>query len=419
MSEKEQLRSNSELLISRRHFLYGALGAGVLAVGLGGFAAPGKAFAASSDVVSLDVPEDAVFTQADCTQVDAAECVAMLGSFELPYGTLLWTNGDAFAACLFPTETAKPLTQAGYLNLKSGYWATLLEAAIGADEGFDIYDIRLNDHGAIWTEANIFSNVWRVYTAVFADNVLGAATKVDEGDGDWETPTIAAVGGNAFWQVLPDLNGTMTTEDSLLKKAAFGNDSSDVVYSSTGRMSTPIYPLYDSLVITPRTDTDLVHYQLTLLDAQTGDTKDQLVLPQAMRPLEAGWGNTGFIFSFDGIYDYGGGIANLGTYTPQSIDGPGDYEGKTWFQFNRSPTAPSAWFRNTFVVKSTQSVCGIDLVNKTYFTIDVESGSDNYGDYLASTGMNGSIVTFANVDSKSIDGTESKYTLVRVWAPIR
>ena len=34
-----------------------------------------------------------------------------------------------------------------------------------------------------------------------------------------------------------------------------------------------------------------------------------------MKPLEAGYGNTGFMFSFDAGYQYGGGIASIGTYT--------------------------------------------------------------------------------------------------------
>jgi len=405
-------------MLSRRHFLYGAFGVGVLAASFGGSAFTKTAFAADDQVTYLDVPEDAVFDQEDCTLGTASDYMILLGSFELPYGTLVWTNGDTVAACLFPTETSKPLTQAGVLFLGTGNSVVLLAAAVGTAQGFEIYDIRASEQGIVWTEANIFSNVWRIYTATFNGDALGDAIQVDEGDGDWETPTIAAVGAYAFWQVLPRLDGAKRTEDSVLKKAGFGKTDVDTVYTSEGRMSTPPYPLKDSLVITPRTKTDTVHYQLTLLDAETNETKDSLVLPQAMRPLEAGWGNTGFNFCFDGIYSYGGGIANLGTYTPQDSEGPGDYEGKTWFHFEKSPTAPPCWCRDWFMVKSNIQVCGVNLKDKVYFVIDVESGSDNYGDYLASTGMNGSVVTYANIDSKSVEGTTRKCCLVRVWAPL-
>ena len=410
--------SNRELLLSRRHFLYGAVGVGVLATSFGGSAFTGTAFASDEDIAYVEVPEDAVFNQEDCTIGATSDFMILVGAFELPYGTLVWTNGDAIAACLLPTETSKPLTQAGVLFLGNGHYTVLLEAAIGAAQGFDIYDVRANDQGIVWTEANVFSNVWHIYTATFNGEAIGEAVKVDEGGSDWETPTIAAVGAYAFWQVLPSLSGTKLTESSVLKRASFGKAEADTVYASEGRMSTPPYPLRDSLVITPRTKTDTVHHQLTLLDAKTGEAQDTLVLPQAMKPLEAGWGNTGFTFSFDGGYNHGGGIANQGTYTPQSTKAPGDYLGRTWFHFTRSPTAPPCWCRDWFMVKSIRAVCGVNLKDKVYFVIDIENGSDTYGDYLASTGMNGSVVTYANINSKSIEGTTRKCCLVRVWAPL-
>ncbi|MCL2889191.1 MAG: Tat pathway signal protein, partial [Eggerthellaceae bacterium] len=274
-----------------------------------------------------------------------------------------------------------------------------------------------NEKGMIWTEANIFSNIWRVYTATYEGYEMGEVLQLDEGDGDWETPTIAAVGSHAFWQVLPRLGGAKIQEKSLLKRAGFGKRTSDIIFTSVGRMCTPIYALKDSLVITPRTNTDSVHHQMTLLDAITGETKDKLVLPPSMRPLEAGWGKHGFIFCFDGGYDYGGGIAHLGTYTPQTTVNPDDYAGKAWFHFNRYPTAPSCWCRDLFIVKSMYSIYGIDHAKKQYFIIDIESGSDTYGDYLATTGMTGSFVAFSNIHSRSIDGTIRKCCLVRVWAP--
>ncbi|MCL1799713.1 MAG: twin-arginine translocation signal domain-containing protein [Eggerthellaceae bacterium] len=411
-------QTNGELLISRRHFLYGALGAGALAAGLGSVARPGQAFADDEEVEYLEVPEESVFShEPDCTLVPASELVLNVGTYELPYGTLIWANGDTVAACLFPTETAAPLTQAGILFLGNGSTTVVLEAALGTAQGFEIYDIRANEQGVVWTEANIFSNTWRIYAAPFNGEAIGEATMVDEGGSDWETPTIAAVGSHAFWQVLPHLGGEKTSEDSLLKRAAFNGGAIDTVYASEGRMSTPVYPLKDSLVITPRTSTDAIHHQLTLIEAATGAVKDTLVLPPSMKPLEAGYGSTGFTFSFDDIYSYGGGISNLGTYAPQSAKAVGNYQNQTWFHFVKSPTAPPSWCRNFFVVKSSRSVCGVDLNERKYFALDVENGSDSYGDYLASTGINGSIVTYANIDTQSTDGTTRKCCLVRIWAP--
>ena len=72
----------------------------------------------------------------------------------------------------------------------------------------------------------------------------------------------------------------------------------------------------DSLALAPRARTSGTYYQLTHLDAATGEVTDACVLPSSMKPMECGWGKTGFSFAFDGIYNYGEGIANLGTYLP-------------------------------------------------------------------------------------------------------
>lgn len=409
--------SKYSLLLSRRHFLYGALGLGALALANVGTRSPRLAFANEDELTYLSVPEDTVLTLDDYTEIPYVDSVAHIGNFELPYGTLLWTSRDDIAACLLPTESSKPLTQLGVLYLSSGNYAALLESAISTNEGFDIYDVRASDKGFIWTEANILSGVWRIYTASFDGSALKEAILVDEGNKDWETPTIAAVDSHAFWQILPLATGPQSTENSVLKRASFGSRTSDIMYSSEGRMSSPPYPLHDSLVITPRTSTDAVHHQLTLIDGASGDTRDSLILPQAMKPLEAGYGKTGFHFSFDGIYSYGEGIANLGTYTPQAEHGVYSYENLDWFRFNKTPSSPPAWSKNHFIVKSTRSVCGVDFENRLYYAVDVESGSDTYGDYLASTGMNQTFVTYANVHSTPIGEKEKKYCLVRVWTP--
>lgn len=416
-SDSPATPSNHELLMSRRHFLYGALGVGALAVAASSTIAPPYAYA-DDDFSYLEVPEESVHTLDDYTEVPAEESVYLAASFELPYGTLIWSNNESYAACLFPTETSRPLTQAGVLYLSSGQYSVLLQNAVDHASGFDIYDIRLNDKGIIWTEANVLSGIWHIYTATFNGEVMGEPFLAAEGDAEWETPTIAAVGSFAYWQTLPVATGSHSSEYSTLQRVGFGKVNIEEVYASLGRMSTPIYPLADSLVITPRTDTDAVHHQLTLIDGESGETKDSLVLPASMKPLEAGYGDAGFNFAFDGIYSYGGGIANLGTYTPESSHDAYDYQDKTWFRFGRTPSAPPSWCQGLFIVKSTYSVCGISLDNKSYFSLEVESGSDTYGDYLASTGALENFVTFCNVDTKSIYGDERRVCLVRVWARV-
>ena len=70
------------------------------------------------------------------------------------------------------------------------------------------------------------------------------------------------------------------------------------------------------------------------------------------------------------------------------------------------------------MVKSTSAVCGIDFDTQQYFALEVKSGTDSYGDYLASTGMGETVVTYSNIDYQPLDGDAQKYCLVRVWSPI-
>ena len=176
-----------------------------------------------------------------------------------------------------------------------------------------------------------------------------------------------------------------------------------------------------------------------------------------MKPLEAGFGDTGFTFSFESIYNYGGGIANLGTYTPAGEVSTGvlsegaanpngsssteeeprtlaennalsaastakfnalSYSGSTWFRFPRTPSAAPSWCGNWFMVKSTSAVCGIDFANKQYFAFDVEDGATDYGDYLASSGSTSHVVTYSNIDHTPLGGTQIKQCLVRIWQPL-
>lgn len=410
--------SHYEIILSRRHFLYGALGAAALATLPKASLDPTLAYAAEDDLSVLEVPESAVITLEDLTEVPTEEMATKIGNFELPYGTLVWANSDSVAACLLPTETSDPLTQVAVLFLESGSHSIILEKAVESNLGFEIYDVRLNERGLIWTEANILSGIWKIYTASLDGETIGTPLQVDKGDKEWETPTIAVVDSFAFWQVLPTPTGSHKTEASLLKRASFGKDIVDEVYRSNGRMSTPPYPLRDSLAITPRTDTSAVHHQLTHLEAESGTVTDTLTLPQGMKPLDVSYGVTGFAFTFDAIYSYGEGISNLGTYTPAEAHQPYDYENKTWFRFNRTPLVAPHWCKNLFIVKSTRSVCGLDLANKRFFAIPVESGSDSYGDFLASSGTGNTFITYANIDDTSIDGETTKHCLVRVWTPL-
>lgn len=443
-----KLPGGHEVLLTRRHFLYGAAGVAAIAA-LGGGAA--WASGNSSDKKALEtltVPESNVVLDNSLEEIENVDdALTLAASVELPYGTLLWCSDDAVAACLLPTETAKPLAQVGLLDLATGEYATIIENAVGQDEGFEIYDVRANANGAVWTEADILDGQWRVYAAALSGNTLGQPRLLDEGDVDWEMPTLAVAGGYGFWQRLPQLDGNARVENSLLKRAAFGSTDAEVVYASQGRMACAPISCGDALVATPRARTSGTYYQLTRIDGTSGAVTDACILPSSMRPLEAGWGRTGFNFAFDGIYNYGDGIANLGTYMPlaptdgprlaatdlEGVEGPGSddphipvsaanlatplYSADEWFHYVANPLSAPCWCGNWVLVRGGSSVCAIDLASRRYARLPLQEGSGDYNDFLASTHIGQRAVTYCNVDHTPINGEQQKHCLVRIWEP--
>ncbi len=420
---------NGEILITRRHLLYGV--AGLAAVG----AAAGIGSAVSSmqaekeaTVTYLEVPESSVTTLSDFAEADYATLFSQTGSYELPMGTLVWSNDDSIGACLFPTETASPLTTAGVIDLTSGETTTLLEAARDMADGYEIYDVRASTKGLVWTEANILENRWNVYAATLSGvsagkPVLGTVRLLDKGEQDWETPTLAAVGDSAFWQVMPttsvvSASTTATLPHGALKRATFAGGDVEVLYDAAGRMATPLYAASKGVVITPHAPSTTTYYQLTYITENDGEVADSLTLPSGMTPLEAAWGTSGFSFCFESIYSYGDGIANLGTYTPIRAHDTFSYDGITWFRFARTPSAAPCWCGKYFIIKSTQSLCAVDMDSRTYCVFDVDSGCTTWGDYLVSSGSGSTVAGIMTIDQTTSQGTTEKLNRLRTWAPL-
>lgn len=185
-------------------------------------------------------------------------------------------------------------------------------------------------------------------------------------------------------------------------------------------MACPVYPCEDGVVIVPHCAESSSYYELVHINASTGQNTDATVLPSGMKPSTVGYGPNGFAFCFDSIYSYGDGIANLGTYTPATAHSSNtSYSDQRWFRFGRTPKASPAWCTSTwFMVKSTQSVCGVNLADRTYCSLGVESGCTDWGDYLVSTGLNSTVVTAMQIDTTDTAGKKTQKTQVRVWQPV-
>ena len=145
-------------LLSRRNFLYGAVGAGAVAVAAGGgaaiyFATKGK----DVDLDCLKVANDDVTSLTDLTLVeDSSTKLSLYGNIELPLGSLVWCNSRRHSrVCILPTDTGKHLAKVGLIMLGSTTYSVVLDQAVGSAEGFEIYDVRASSSSIVWTEANV------------------------------------------------------------------------------------------------------------------------------------------------------------------------------------------------------------------------------------------------------------------------
>lgn len=329
----------------------------------------------------------------------------------------VWADNDTVAACLVPGESASPLNTVSLLYLSNGKTASALSAAQGADEGFEIVDVRCSENGLVWTESSAYESAWRVYTAKLSNGSVTSITQVDQGDGNWLIPSIAAVGETAFWQVCPNTSGESAAERSALKSARFGSGDVAVPYTSKKPFATRVTAADDGVVITPRAEAQGTYYQLTKISAKDNSTVDQMTLPSSMTPDLASYSRSGFSFGFSSIYNFGGGIANLGTYTPRSAASAYHYNDLQWFRFSRSPITAPCWSGEWFVVKSTTALCGVNFGSKSYFAIDTPSGCDTYGEHLVSTGTRSSFVGLSQITDDNDSG--NNHALVRVFTPIK
>ncbi len=405
-----------EVVLTRRNLLIGAAGLGGVALLGGGASMAIDAIEGSEQTVEyLEVPTSNVTNLESFSEVKAADYATLVGSYKLTYGTLVWADNDTVAACLVPGKTSSPLNTVELLFLTTGSTYAVLEAAQGASEHYEIFDVRCSEKGIIWTECNVLENNWRIYVAPLSGADLGEITLVDKGDSNWLTPSIAAVGNTAFWQTTPQTSGDNTKDDSWVKAVRFGSSSVSTIYTSRRAFATRICAIADGVVITPRVESTSTYYQLTKISESSLQTSDSLVLPTSMKPYEASWGKTGFSFSFESIYSYGGGIANLGTYTPMKAPSAYSYQGIPWFHFGRTPSSAPSWCGDWFVVKSTRAICAANLSSNVYFMIDVPSSTDDYGEYLISGGTNAYIVGLSQITD--VDDSSKNYALVRVYSP--
>lgn len=464
-SEANPLSSLADAGITRRQLFVGAAGIAVAAaVGGGAYAlASGSGSTAEAAEASLSVPEEDVFTTEQCEYVeDATGLITLRTRASLPYGTILTACGDSVAACLVPTETADPLLQVGLLHLGSGNMTDALKSAVGSKEGFQILDARAHGGGLIWLESNLLTGQWRVYTTTLDGASVGEPAMAEERDETWQLPSLAVSDGFGWWQTAPKDSSDKTLSSALLRiPFGYPQDSAETVLESAGGFACDPAPAGTGIACAMKESRTGNTWQLIYVGDDSGEITDSLTMPSSMKPLDVSYGPNGFGFTFDSIYQVGGGISNLGTYTPadaismtvaqaesdildsmraeaaakakddaevqlteadvakakaQAEDAVCElYSAAEWFRFPRSPVTPPAFTGNWVFVKSTNVVAAVNLTARKYVTITTESATQGYGEYLASSGTSSRMVTFANVDYTPMNGEQIRECTVRVW----
>ena len=461
--------------ISRRNFVFGSLAVGVGAslpavlkcaesTPKGEMHSLNLAHASSYyEVPTLSVPSENIVPSSDFNEVEEGEAPKILtetANAELPYGSILFATSPGIAACLCPHEgSSHPLCKALALYTGKATTSVLLNQALLNRVGFDIFDIRISKQGIVWTECNVMSGIWCVFTATFnedqalsgtynhsagADLAQGLSSEeatrlsivttpedisnatgpgighpimMAFGNNQWQSPSIAAVGDYAIWQLMPNKKGDLTSESSTLNKSGFSEDYSEIIYESMGRFSAPPFVYKESVIIAPRVPEVSTTYQIKKFNIETLADEDAITLPSGMAPYNIGYGPNGFSFSFLAAYSYGDGISQWGTYYPMSAGNNYTDTGLNWLRHATAPTAPVSTTGAYFASKS--SISGIilfDTTNSRYTTIPVESGSDNYGTFLASSGDTDLIVTYANIDTLGDTNNPRRMCSVRIWS---
>ena len=443
MPEQQQ---HSEQLLTRRE-LFSAL---PQAAALGGALAAAGAAAALSGCSSekedttIDVLEvalnDVETLDSYSLMDDEEEHYTLTDIVTLPGGAQLFSSDGACAAVMMTGETASPLTVVKLLDLATGTTSDALNQAVGQEDGFNIIDVRGSSTLLVWVENNFLTDDWHVYAAAVSSSIetesevvrnyyaetdpttgdvtygyndetvthektiyaLGTPVLLDSGDADYDIPEIAVAGGLAYWIVQPSEDGTKTDEDSYLRTSN-GAATAANAYTSHGRFCGGLSVSADMVCALPRVDSaSSVYYQLSAFSG--GSMVASQILPHSYRPNTAIYLDGSFSFGINGSYDYGDGIANVGTYYP--LD-----DGK-WLRLIREPVTPLGSCQGWLYCKSGARTVFVDAKRERYFTINPPSDSQDHGDYTVQLGAVGCLYNYATVNTLE-DGESGTSVVVR------
>ena len=395
--------SNQASSLTRRGFVQcvGGLAASLAVLGAPAVLTGCNRQTSSESIATLEVSTNQVVTLDAFAEIeDASALVEVRDIATFDKGTMLFGSGDRYAAAQCLGKTASPLSTCMLVNLENGAQTKVLDRAVGHDEGYSIFAAYSSDTLLAWVESNYLTGDWRVYCAGVTEGpVVGQPVKLDEGNADFDTPDIAVVGSTAYWIVQPASTGSLTAEDSYLKAAAGGSVSANVL-TSHGRFNGSLSVSGQVLTAMPRAKSSSgVYYELTAIQAGTGAIAATQILPRSFRPSNAIYMNNAFAFTIPASYDYGGGIANVGTYYPIA--------GGQWLRLAKQSLTPPGLCNGWLFAKSGSRTVFVDTTGQRYFVVDAPDNCETYGDYSVRNGEVSCVYNYATVKEKSTAQSEA------------
>lgn len=346
------------------------------------------------------------------TYEDATETLSFepLVTFELPLGSVVYSDCDARAAVIQANDTARPLTLIGCLDYAVGNYTIVLDHAL-TGEDYAPSECHLTERVIAWVEMNNATDEWALYAAPFDGSPITSVEDVVQlgtGDADWLPPQFAVWENRVVWQVMPDPSGPHVTEDSRAYLWRRGSDSGTLVWSSPGRFACAPAINDGVLTIAPRVNaSEGVYYGLTAIDLEDDLRQiDQLVLPVSVRPFIATHIGDDFAFSVEANYGYGGLLGTMGYFIGPSA-GP-------FLNLTREPSAQIGYVGDYYVLRSQLLYFLVDVRARRFGRILSASNCVDYGDYPASSGTSQLFVTYAAIKDEST-GIPSK-VLVRLFS---
>ena len=384
--------------ISRRGFVASALGIGAAAVAISGEAlltgctsdeedqpeVLTSGAVQDKDIPVVEVASNQVIEGIGFEEAPFEDYLELVDSYDLPLGSLVHQIDSDLALVLLPNEEGGSLRQIGIVDLNNGEMTVIVEKPVGTGRNVLIYDARASKSRVIWVEVDLGSLGWKTYVAPLVNKEIGIAALVEEGDKDYEPPMLAVAGDKVYWTYMPLAAGDANQEDSLLRAVDGGTVLNSVqvnpytVLISHGRMITN--PLVSGGIITvvPRVDTSSIYYQLTALDCSNDEAVATLVMPQSLKVSDAVYMNNAFSFSIEDNYNYADGLANFGIY--QQLPN-GDY-----LHVSKPPTNAIVGLGDCLVLKSTNSIIGVDPVNSKLFIVRNPPRCSDFGEALIGWG---------------------------------